>query len=105
MSYADQVAADERTAAEIKRLQAELTKVTSWLQLERKHHTEAEQKCVKLLAEKGRLRGALLELATAERTYREVHDLYGDGSREAGYAWDKLRQAGDHARAALNTDD
>lgn len=44
---------------------------------------------------------ALTHLAFAEHEYRHAHDLHGDGSVEAGMAWDKLRQCGDAARAAL----
>lgn len=47
------------------------------------------------------LRGALADLAFAEADYRQTHDLYGDGSKEAGRAWDLMRRAGDKARAAI----
>lgn len=45
---------------------------------------------------------AVLEgLSVAELSYRRCHDVHGDGSERAGYAWDQLRQAGDRARAAI----
>lgn len=40
-------------------------------------------------------------LAAAEAQYRSLHDLYGEGDRRVGHAWDRLRAAGDEARAAL----
>lgn len=46
-------------------------------------------------------REALAALTFAEADYRAAHDLYGDGSREAGRAWDLMRRAGDRARATL----
>lgn len=53
-------------------------------------------------AENERLLAALATLAAAEKHYRSEHDLRGDGSREAGRAWDLMRRAGDAARAILN---
>lgn len=47
------------------------------------------------------LREALENLANREQEYRIIHDTKGDGSREAGRAWDLMRRAGDNARAAL----
>ena len=44
----------------------------------------------------------LLSLADAERTYRMLHDLNGDGSIEAGHAWDSMRHKGDKAIAFLH---
>lgn len=48
---------------------------------------------------------ALHALEQAEMTYRAAHDLFGDGSRECGRAWDLMRRAGDAARAALSSPD
>jgi hypothetical protein len=45
---------------------------------------------------------ALEELQSAETTYRMCHGLDGDGHINTGRAWDKLRQAGQRARAALS---
>lgn len=49
--------------------------------------------------------GALVEaaeaLAFAEASYRQAHDLYGDGSAQAGREWDLMRRAGNNLRAAL----
>ncbi len=47
------------------------------------------------------LREALRELANAEADYRRLHDLYGRGHIQTGRAWDRMRRAGDAARAAL----
>lgn len=44
------------------------------------------------------LRAWLDRLAACEADYRSAHDLCGDGSREAGRAWDLMRRAGDKAR-------
>lgn len=44
---------------------------------------------------------ALEALTFAEASYRSAHDLFGDGSREAGREWDLMRRAGDRARALL----
>lgn len=46
-------------------------------------------------------RGALDILQMREAAYRLAHDLYGDGDRKAGSAWDAMRHAGDCARAHL----
>ena len=40
-------------------------------------------------------------LANREQQYRAMHDLKGDGSHEAGRAWDLMRRAGDQARTTL----
>lgn len=45
---------------------------------------------------------ALEELEKAEQLYRLSHDQHGDGSRESGHSWDKLRYAGNKAREALS---
>lgn len=47
------------------------------------------------------LLGALERLVYCEAHYRGVHDLKGDGHLDTGRAWDKLRKAGDHARAII----
>lgn len=53
-----------------------------------------------------RLRSLACDLQMAEAAYRRAHDLHGDGSREAGRAWDLMRRAGDKVRRALGgTDD
>lgn len=44
---------------------------------------------------------ALEALTFAEASYRSAHDLYGDGSREAGREWDLMRRAGDRARSLI----
>jgi hypothetical protein len=46
---------------------------------------------------------ALEALVSAERAYRGAHDLYGDGSREAGRTWDLMRRASDSALAILTS--
>lgn len=51
----------------------------------------------------GALVKALDELQSAEAAYRMCHDLDGDGHINTERAWDKLRQAGHRARAALTT--
>lgn len=48
------------------------------------------------------LADALLELADAEKNYRWLHDTQGGGHIDTGRAWDKMRRAGDKARAALD---
>lgn len=45
-------------------------------------------------------RRAAIELAIREADYRLNHDVHGDGSREAGRSWDRLRRAGDQVRSA-----
>lgn len=42
------------------------------------------------------------DLQLAESRYRSAHDMHGDGHPTAGYCWDKMRQAGDRARAFLS---
>lgn len=42
------------------------------------------------------------DLQSAECRYRSAHDMHGDGHPTAGYCWDKMRQAGDRARAFLS---
>lgn len=49
------------------------------------------------------LREALDRLAKAEETYRQTHDLHGDGHIFTGRAWDVLRRAGNAARDALRS--
>jgi hypothetical protein len=44
---------------------------------------------------------ALDDLQQAEAEYRKAHDLHGDGSQQAGRAWDLMRRVGDRARTAL----
>jgi hypothetical protein len=46
-------------------------------------------------------RETLEELAKAERSYRTSHDDDGPGAVRTGRAWDRLRKAGDAARALL----
>lgn len=57
--------------------------------------------CVAALRSHADLVRALEELQAAETSYRMCHDLDGDGHINTGRAWDKLRQAGQRARAAL----
>jgi hypothetical protein len=47
------------------------------------------------------LADALRELADAEKNYRWLHDTQGGGHIDTGRAWDKMRRAGDKARAKL----
>lgn len=49
------------------------------------------------------LRYPLDYLARAEANYRSAHDLLGAADIRTGQAWDKMRKAGDIARAALST--
>ncbi|WP_027176858.1 hypothetical protein [Desulfovibrio aminophilus] len=64
---------------------------------------EHEQTCKQspIVQERDRLREALTDLAAAEMGYRIRHDVHGDGSLHTGRAWDRMRWAGDKARAAL----
>lgn len=50
-----------------------------------------------MVAEIHRLRDAVRSLAAACNDYRSAHDYYGDGSQEAGRAWDKMRMASEAA--------
>lgn len=52
-----------------------------------------------------RLRSLACDLQLAEAAYRRAHDLHGDGSRQAGRAWDLMRRAGDKVRRALGGTD
>jgi hypothetical protein len=56
------------------------------------------------MREREELVEVLLELANAESQYRTNHDLNGDGSIESGRAWDRMRRAGNAARAAYAPD-
>jgi len=40
-------------------------------------------------------------LSTAEGIYRTAHDTKGDGSPEAGFAWDQMRNVGNEVRYFL----
>lgn len=51
--------------------------------------------------EAGRLSLAWFRLATACRDYRAAHDGHGDGSPEAGRAWDAMRRAENDMLTAL----
>lgn len=62
----------------------------------------AGEACGRAWRETDKFRNALAALAVAEQHYREMHDLRGDGSREAGRAWDLLRRAGNLARTILS---
>ncbi len=53
-------------------------------------------------AERDRLKVALCDLEKAEADYRIKHDTLGDAHIDAGRAWDKLRKAGNRARAAFS---
>lgn len=44
---------------------------------------------------------ALDILQMREAAYRSAHDLHGDGSAKAGFAWDAMRRSGDNARTIL----
>ena len=52
-------------------------------------------------------RKAAINLAMREQDYRLNHDVHGDGSREAGRSWDRMRHSGNAIRAAAirNTTD
>lgn len=45
-------------------------------------------------------RSLAIKLAIREANYRLVHDLHGDGSAEAGRAWDLMRRAGEKVSEA-----
>lgn len=51
------------------------------------------------------MREALDDLQFMEKRYRAVHDAYGGASIDTARAWDKLREAGDRARAVLGAKD
>jgi hypothetical protein len=63
---------------------------------------QAIQANARLIAAAPELVEALSELSDAEASYRKAHDLYGGGDIRTGRAWDRLRRAGDKARAALH---
>lgn len=46
--------------------------------------------------------GLLQLLAEAEADYRHAHDVHGGGHTTTGRAWDRMRRAGDQARAYLD---
>lgn len=54
------------------------------------------------LAAQDGLVDALEGLQKAEADYRLAHDVHGSGDMRCGRAWDKMRRAGDKARAALS---
>lgn len=58
----------------------------------------------KFAAEINRLRDAIRSLACASNDYRSAHDHYGDGSPEAGRAWDKMRRASEAAMSEIPED-
>ncbi len=96
--------ARHRIAAE----QAKEVELKAVLDRESAGHVRHDAKLDELEAEIERLRKhcedmtkLLTALQDAERRYRQEHDLHGDGSRKAGYAWDQMRKAGDRARKAL----
>jgi hypothetical protein len=62
---------------------------------------EIDERSATLQARIEMLRGALEILADAERDYRVIHDLQGDGHMDTGRAWDHMRWAGDRAREFL----
>ena len=64
-------------------------------------HEAIQEANARLIAAAPDLLAALEELADCEQKYRSAHDLRGDGSKEAGRAWDLMRRAGDRARAAI----
>jgi len=68
---------------------------------ERNRAVKAEVEMTHMAIREATLRSALTRLEFAERNYRKTHDVHGDGSREAGRAWDELRRAGNEARQAL----
>lgn len=62
---------------------------------------EAATTITTLAAERDALREALERLEVREAAYRHAHDLHGDGSIQAGRAWDQMRRAGNEARTTL----
>jgi hypothetical protein len=63
--------------------------------------TQEVLKVTQLHVELDETRKALEELELAEQHYRSDHDVKGDGSLDAGHAWDHMRHSGDHARTIL----
>lgn len=52
-------------------------------------------------ADAQRVRRTLSDLGLAVHNYQRAHDLHGDGSIDAGRAWDRMRRAREAAEAAL----
>jgi len=65
---------------------------------------DARDRAKALIAERDRMKEALREVEVAEREYRRAHDTLGGDQIATGRAWDRLRRAGDKARAALNAE-
>lgn len=61
----------------------------------------SEKKGTNTSDKESKLLQALDRLQKAEKEYRYQHDL-GDGSHEAGWAWDCMRKAGDNARSLIS---
>jgi len=62
---------------------------------------EINDKNVQLRTDLEEARERLGELEQAEYNYRADHDVLGDGSIEAGRAWDHMRHCGERSRAFL----
>ena len=61
------------------------------------HHATAIADAIDLLRTVS-VPALLIELATAEQTYRQMHDTHGADDLRTGRAWDKMRRTGDAAR-------
>jgi len=87
----DQAAAE---LAELKRKEVEFDAVYKLAE-------EINDKNVQLRTDLEEARERLGELEQAEYNYRADHDVLGDGSIEAGRAWDHMRHCGERSRAFL----
>ncbi len=63
--------------------------------------TMAEEAARHRTASQAELLEALGDLENCEAEYRHDHDIYGGGDIRTGRAWDRLRRAGDRARAII----
>lgn len=75
---------------------------TVWIDDAPVHDYNAEQRAnARILKAAPNLLAAGVELAAAEAAYRLAYETHGDGNLTTGYAWDRLRKAGDRMRAAI----
>lgn len=65
------------------------------------HDSKTTEANARLIAAAPDLLQALEDLEIAEQIYRHNHDLHGAGDMRTGQSWDKMRKAGDRARAAI----
>lgn len=70
----------------------------------RENNIETNKMRIAAEAQRDALKGVVTKLIECGMAYRAAHDLQGDGSHEAGYAWDQMRRAEESARAALRGD-